>query len=362
MADDAGDKTEAPTPRKRQDAIDRGQVSKSQDLSAAAVLLASIVVLDIFGPGLMASLHEVVEEQLSLKSTGLLDPTAALLDALRWLTAVSMSLLPLLGSLVVLGVSANLAQVGFMFNTKRLEPKLSSLSPLKGLKKIFGGQRAIVQLAFNLLKLFIVGFIAWTAISDKMGRIVSAQGLEYMQILSLGTDIVYAVALRVAVALLVLALFDYAWQRFSFERDLKMTKQEVKDEMKRMEGDPQIKMRRRQIAMQTARNRMRQEVPTADVVVTNPTEYAIALKYDQNAMRAPVVVAKGRGPTAALIRSIAIENGVPIIERKPLARALYRTVKVGQEIPEELYAAVAEILAYVYELTGKTQKPRPAAA
>ena len=197
--------------------------------------------------------------------------------------------------------------------------------------------------------------IAYSAISDRIGRIISAQNLEYMQILGLGTDIVYTVALRVAVALLVLALLDYAWQRFSFERDLKMTKQEVKDEMKRMEGDPQIKMRRRQIAMQTARNRMRQEVPTADVVVTNPTEYAVALRYDQSAMRAPLVVAKGRGPTAALIRSIAIENGVPIIERKPLARALYRTVKVGQEIPEELYAAVAEILAYVYELTGKIQ-------
>ena len=359
MADDAGDKTEAPTPRKRQEASERGQVAKSQDLSAAAILLASVVVLDIFGPGLMASMREAVEEQLSLKSDGLLSPAAAMVDALRWLTAVAVSLLPLLGSLMVLAVSINILQVGFNFNTKRLEPKLSSLSPAKGIQKIFGGQRALVQLGFNLLKLFIVGFMVWTAVRDKIGTIVASQSLEHMQIFGLGIELVYAIAMRVAVVLLVLAIFDYAWQLFSFERSLKMTKQEVKDEMKRMEGDPQIKMRRRQIAMQAARNRMRQDVPTADVVVTNPTEYAIALKFDDKTMRAPTVVAKGRGPLAAMIRKLAIESGVPIIERKPLAQALYRMVEVGHEIPEELYSAVAQILAYVYELSGKLQRGRP---
>lgn len=177
--------------------------------------------------------------------------------------------------------------------------------------------------------------------------------MGYLEAFGLGASIVYSVGMRVALLLLVLAILDYGYQKFRNEQELKMTKQEIKEEMRRMEGDPKVKQRRRQVAMQLISKRLKRDVPTADVVVTNPTELAIALKYDGAEMRAPKVVAKGQGHMARRIREIAIEHGVPIVERRPLARAMYRMVEVGQEIPEEFYSAVAEILAYVYELTGK---------
>jgi flagellar biosynthetic protein FlhB len=181
-----------------------------------------------------------------------------------------------------------------------------------------------------------------------------------MQAFALGASIVYAVGLRVAALLLVLAIVDYTYSRFRNETKLRMTKQEVKEEMRRMEGDPKIKQRRRQIAYQMASKRLAKDVPTADVIITNPTHFAIALKYDAATMHAPKVVAKGQDLLAQKIREIAIAHGIPIIERKPLARALYRLVEVGKEIPEQFYSAIAEILAYVYELSGKLRRARSA--
>jgi flagellar biosynthesis protein FlhB len=186
---------------------------------------------------------------------------------------------------------------------------------------------------------------------------MGVQALTFTQIFGLGTTVVYTIALRVGIAMLVLAIIEYLYQRWRIEKELKMSKQEVKEEMRRMEGDPKIKQRRRQIAVQQLKKRLKKDVPTADVVVTNPTEFAIALKYDAGTMHAPRVVAKGQGLIAQHIREIAIAAGVPILERKPLARALYKLVEVGQEIPEEFYSAVAEILAYVYELSGKMRQP-----
>jgi flagellar biosynthetic protein FlhB len=208
----------------------------------------------------------------------------------------------------------------------------------------------------GLLKLTVVVMVAWSALNGRLGTVVGAQEMDYLQILGLGASVVYSIGLRVGVALLVLAIIDYAWQRYRLEKQLKMSKQEIKEEMRRMEGDPRIKQRRRQIAMQMANQRLKKDVPTADVIVTNPTEFAVALKYDAGAMHAPRVIAKGQGTMAKRIREIAIANGVPILERKPLARALYKLCEVGQEIPEQFYSAVAEILAYVYELSGKAKQ------
>jgi flagellar biosynthetic protein FlhB len=189
-----------------------------------------------------------------------------------------------------------------------------------------------------------------------MAEIVSAQKLSFVQIFGMGAAIVYAIIVRITVLLLILAIVDYFYQRYKIEKSLKMTKREVKEEMRAMDGDPKIKARRRQIAIQMVTQRFKKDVPTADVVVTNPTEYAIAIKYDEGKMHAPRVIAKGQGYLAMKIREIAIASGVPILERKPLARALYKLVDVGQEIPEQFYSAVAEILAYVYELSGKMKK------
>ena len=183
------------------------------------------------------------------------------------------------------------------------------------------------------------------------------QRLSHMQIYALSAGVIFSIAIRIGVLLLVLALIDYAYQRYHLEQQLKMSKQDVKEEMRRMEGDPKIKQRRRQLAVQMANKKLKKDVPTADVVVTNPTEFAVALKYDSATMHAPRVVAKGQDLMAKRIREIAIEHGIPILERKPLARALYKLVSVGQEIPAQFYSTVAEILAYVYDLT---RKPKPA--
>ncbi|HLL88695.1 MAG TPA: EscU/YscU/HrcU family type III secretion system export apparatus switch protein, partial [Tepidisphaeraceae bacterium] len=260
---------------------------------------------------------------------------------------------PLVLGLMLIGVVVNGLQVGLNFNTKRLTPNLAALNPLKGLRNLIGGGRGPVPVLINLVKFAAIAFVAYTALRDRMGQIVTAQQLEFLQIFRLGADVVYAIAIRVGILLLVLALCDYFYKRWKIEKDMKMTKQQVKDELRSMDGDPQVKSRRRQIALDMVKKSMRKTVPTADVIVTNPTHYAIAIKYDATTMNAPRVVAKGKGPLAKHIREIAIAHGIPILERKPLARALYKLVDVGGEVPEQFYSAVAEILAYVYELSGK---------
>jgi flagellar biosynthesis protein FlhB len=217
-----------------------------------------------------------------------------------------------------------------------------------------------MTLVMNLAKMTMIGLVAYSAIHNRLATIAGATALSHEQIFGLGAQLVYDIGLRIAVLLLVLAVIDYIYQRYKIEKQLKMTKQEVKDEMKKMEGDPHIKQRRRQIQMQRAVQRVRHDVPTADVIVTNPTHFAVALKYDAANMHAPKVVAKGADYLALKIREVAAEHGIPILERPPLARALYKDVEVGQEIPEKFFSAVAEILAYVYELSGKAKR-RPVA-
>jgi flagellar biosynthetic protein FlhB len=262
---------------------------------------------------------------------------------------------------MLLAVAVNLAQVGFQLNTKKLEPNLGGLNPLKGFGKMFGGASAM-SLAMSLLKLVLVALVAYSAVHGRLRQIIAVQQFSYMQIFGLGTEIAYSIAIRIGVLLLVLAVIDYVYQRIRIERELRMTKQEVKEEMRRMDGDPLIKQRRRQLAQQMAQKKLKKDVPTADVIVTNPTHYAVALKYDADTMNAPRVVAKGGDYMAKRIREIAIEHGIPILERPPLARSLYRLCEVGQEIPEQFYSAVAEILAYVYELSGKIKHTQVASS
>lgn len=351
MSEEYGEKSEAPTPRRRQEAREQGQVARSQDLTGAVLIVGSILLLNAFGQDLMKALRALLAETLSLRTT---DPGAAFAHSLASLAHVARALAPVLIGVVLVVVAANLLQVGFAPNLKRLQPNLGALNPFKGLGRVFGKGRSPVQALIAAAKLTVLVLVAYAAVRDRLAMIVAAQELSYLQVFGLGAQTVYSVALRVGVALLILAILDYAWQRWRIEQQLKMTKQEVKEEMRRMEGDPKIKQRRRQIAMQIAHQRLKKEVPTADVIVTNPTEYAIAIKYDAGAIHAPRVIAKGRGLMAQRIREIAIASGVPILERKPLARALFKLVEVGQEIPEQFYAAVAEILAYVYELSHST--------
>ncbi|MBX3394077.1 MAG: flagellar biosynthesis protein FlhB [Phycisphaerae bacterium] len=360
MADSAGERTEAPTPRRRQEAREKGQVAKSTDLSSAVLLLGAMLGLRMFGGNLFGSLMQVMRENLAE-----IDASAAVsLDIPRLVATTAVLMLsaggPVLVTLVVVSLLSNLLQVGAVFTTRPLVPQLERLNPLNGLGRLFN-VRTLVQLGMNLIKLLLVAFVAYTAIKGRMGDLLLALELEGWPQVALLSDVLYDVGIRLALVLLLVALFDFAWQRFKFERDLRMTKQEVKEELRRMDGDPIIKQRRRKMQLAAALQRIRKSVPTADVVVTNPTELAIAIKYDAETMTAPRVVAKGADYLAKKIREMAALHGIPIVERKPLAQALYKTVEVGQEVPEQFYKAIAEILAYVYKLSGKKLKTRSAA-
>jgi flagellar biosynthetic protein FlhB len=359
MAEDLTDKTEAPTPRRREEAREQGQIARSADLTAAALLLGFLLLMNSFGPGLLKALRALMAELLSSDSLSNLDSSTVGPAMLKSIMAAGGAVAPLLVGAIIVAIVANLLQVGLFFSGKKLQPNFEVLNPLRGFARLFQAEN-LVHLVINLLKLSLVGMLAWSAVTQRMEQIVAIQQLSYMQAFAFGASIVYAVGLRVAVLLLVLAIVDYTYNRLRNETKLRMTKQEVKEEMRRMEGDPKIRQRRRQIAYQMATKRLAKDVPTADVIVTNPTHFAIALKYDASTMHAPRVVAKGQDLLAKRIREIAIAHGIPIIERKPLARALYRLVEVGKEIPEQFYSAVAEILAYVYELSGKLRRARSA--
>lgn len=355
MAEDYGDKTEAPTPRRRAEARERGNVARSQDLTMALMLLGVIITLHLTGRNLLIALKALVHAMLSADAFSDFTPGSATDGALHAIYVAAYAIAPLLIAVVVVAMVSNIVQVGFNFSPLRLQPNLGALNPFRGVGRIFNG-RGMARLPVSLAKMLILGAVAYSALHSRIGQVMSVQQLTFLQIFALGASLVYSIGLRVGIAMLLLAILDYAWQRWRHERDLRMTKQEVKDEMRRMDGDPKLKARRRQVAIAILKRRLKKDVPTADVVVTNPTEFAIALKYDSNSMHAPKVIAKGQGVIAQRIREIAIEAGVPILERKPLARALYKMVEVGQEIPEQFYSAVAEILAYVYELSGKSKR------
>lgn len=346
---DYGDKTEAPTPHRRSEARDEGNVPRSADLSAAISILGSVLLLGYFAQTLLRGFKVLVQSHLA-------DDWLAGPDAVAGLGQVTASsfwlgvkiIAPMALALFVIGIASNVFQFGFLVTAKPLEPKLSKLSPIKGLQNLFS-RRALMRLVMALAKVAVVATVAVVFVSIELPRVLSLIRIDALPVLAAAGSMVWALALKIAIVLLVLAAIDFMYQRWQHEQDLRMTKQEVKEDFKRMEGDPLMKQRRARVARQLAMQRLGKSVPEADVVVTNPTHYAIALKYDDN-MAAPKVVAKGVDYMAIRIRHLAAAHSVPIIERPPLARALYRHVEVGQEIPVKYYKAVAEILAYVYQL------------
>ncbi len=351
MAGYADDKTEAPTPRRRMETREKGQVARSQDLTAAVLLLSGFLALSLLGPGIWSSL-------LAITKTGLTGGGIVRLeDVLPFAGAVALEALtrvgPFLLILFMAMVLALVGQIGLLLTAEPLIPKLSRISPLSGLKRLFS-ITSVMLAVVNAGKLVVVGVVAYLTLYGSAAAIIHAFMFESQEMFGLGSALMFRLGIRLSVALLILALLDLAWQRYKHERDMKMTKEEVKDELRSMEGDPIVKRRRREIQLQLAMQRMRKDVPTADVVVTNPTHVAVAIRYDVETMSAPKVVAKGADLLALRIRQIAAECGIPIVGRPPLARALYESVEVGGYIPERLYRAIAEILAYVYELTGRS--------
>ncbi len=353
MAESAGEKTEAPTPRRLTEARESGNIARSTDLTAAVTLLGAVIVLNIFGVRVMHAMKLSMEAMLSASLGG--NPTRT--DDLTHLLGYGGKLAVAAAGPITLAIAAvalviTLMQTGILFTVKPLQPNLGKLNPFKGVAHLFNA-RAGMRLVMSLAKVGLLAAVSSWVIWADLPRIAGLSLLEPMPLLAACASLIYDLALKLAALLLILALLDYWFQKWQHVRDLRMTKEEVKEEMKRMDGDPLVKQRRARVARQLALQRIASAVPHADVVVTNPTHFAIAIRYDGQKMTAPKVVAKGADFMAMRIRQIAIASGVPLVERKELARALYKGVEVGQEVPPEFYAAVAEILAYVYRLSGR---------
>jgi len=353
MAEDQGEKSQDPTQHRREEARKHGQVVHSQDVVSAALLLGGVVLLMTLGGSIAEFFGAFTIQQLGGDAWLSADTNFVVTQWTGLAGGLARVLLPLFGFLLLLAVAVNMAQVGFLFVPEKLAFDLSRLDPIAGLGRIFSLSN-VVRLAFGIIKIVIVGSVAWWAVAGRWQEILELTALELPQLAAFLVEIVLWTSLKISAALLTLGMFDYAFQRWKHEQDLKMTPQEVREEMRNLQGDPQVLSRRRSVQRQLAANRLSGAVPKADVVITNPTELAIAIQYDAATMAAPIVVAKGAGIIAARIRKLALENGVPIIERKPLAQALYREVELNHPIPDKLYGAVAELLAYVYQLKGKS--------
>jgi flagellar biosynthetic protein FlhB len=289
------------------------------------------------------------------------DPDKMMMHWHQIMKGLAAIVFPMLGYLVLGAVLTNLAQVGFLFLPDKLSPDFSRLSPVKGLGRIFS-VTGTARLGFGLFKVLVIAGVAGIVIWSRHDQILRAGAMDVLQLGQFLADISLKTVLWTGLALMVLALLDYGLQRWKHEQDLKMTHHEVREEMKELQGDPQVAARRRQIQRQMVMNRISSAVPKADVIVTNPTELAVAIQYDPLEMAAPVVVAKGAGVLAQRIRRLGLENNIPIVERKPLAQLLYKNVDIGKPVPTESYAAVAEVLAYVYQLKGKKMPAPPRAA
>jgi flagellar biosynthesis protein FlhB len=348
MAEDLGEKTELPTGRRLEDARAKGQVAKSQDLSAAIDLITCVVLIAVFGGSLIKAIASVMRHVLE-RPYDSLDPRlmgGLLLDMMGQSAA---AVAPVLGLLFVLGIAAHVMQVGFLFTTQPLTPNFSRLNPVNGLGRLMG-RRNLVKTLVACIKLTIVVIVAYLYLSGVLQRIAGLPLVGALQGIGVIGKLALQLALWLLAILLAIGATDWLYQRWQHTQDLKMTKDEVKDERRSMEGDPQIKGRRMKIMRNMAMSRVNQSVPKADVIVTNPTHYSVAIEYDAATMRAPRVVAKGVDFMAMHIRRVAMIHKVPIVERPPLARGLYHAVEVGQEVSPEFYQAVAELLAYVYRL------------
>lgn len=353
--DEFGEKTELPTERRRTQARERGNVARSVDLTAAGLMLGAAAVFYALAVPLCRSLSGLTAGFLRSAGRSHLGVSDVVEEFRTIAQVLAPSLLAVLLTMMVTAFIWNVVQVGFLIAPEALQPQFGRLNPLSGFRRIFS-MTSLMRLGVSLAKLAIVVGIATWSIGALLPQFAQLIGLQPGATITYLEGALVKLAFQLAAALVFLALLDFLYQRWRLEQDLKMTRQEVRDEMKEMDGDPLMRQRRREAHRKVAQARELHQVRTADVVITNPTHIAVALKYDPTKMAAPVVVAKGMGEIAASIRRIATEHRVPIIERKELARALYRTIKVGQAIPVEMYQVFVEIMAYVYKITGHTPR------
>ncbi|MEJ2641144.1 MAG: flagellar biosynthesis protein FlhB [Desulfosarcinaceae bacterium] len=349
------EKTEEPTPKKRSDAREKGQVPNSRELTSVVILLTALGIFFFGGNWMLGRLTEFM--QITFSRAGSFEFKISTMSSYCWsvFTSGITVLAPVMGALMFAGIVGNVSQNGFLLTTEPLTPKLNKLNPISGLGRLFS-LKSLTELVKSLIKLLIVGVVSYKVVRKEIDAFPGLVNLAAIDILVFISKLAFKTMLYTSLVMVLLAVADVAYQRWEHEKDLRMTKQEVKDEAKQQQGDPAVKARIRSVQREMARKRMMAAVPEATVVITNPTHLAIALKFE-NDLPAPVVLAKGAGHLAAKIRAIAAQNEIPIVEQKPLARSLYKLVEVGDYIPAELYRAVAEVLAYVYRLKGLVHAP-----
>ena len=353
MAEDLGEKTEQPTTKRLTDARQKGQVARSQDLGSAVVLIAAIAVIYVAGDSLLESAAGIISGSLAPDA---ISDAVTLNELNGYLVRVGLKvadmLVPIMAVLAAAAVVSQVAQVGWLFTLQPLQPKLSKFDPIKGTKKLFE-RRNLIKGVANIAKLLFASIVGVGVVGYRFEQVVALPALPMSAAFGVAMRIIFETCVAMLIALLLIGVIDWIYQKWQHTQDLKMSKQEVIDERKSTEGDPAQKARRMKLGREIVMQQIRGAVPHADVVVTNPTHYACALKYDPEKMNAPRLVAKGGDFMAMQIRLVAASAGVPIVERPPLARAIYNQVEVGREVPVELYEAIAELLAYVYRLEGK---------
>ncbi|NLO93258.1 MAG: flagellar biosynthesis protein FlhB [Clostridiaceae bacterium] len=350
---DNSDKTEKATPKKRQDLRKKGQVLKSKELPSSLLLLILFISIKILGRNVYNRCVSIFNMFFSQTSEyNLQEP----IEVMKLLTFVILEIAKIVAPFfiiaIIVGVVSTVVQIGFLFTTEPIRPKFSHLNPISGLKRMFS-TRSLFELLKSIVKVIIIGWIAWNSIQAEFINLTKLMDLSIGQIAAYLADTVLGIGIKICFALLVIAGVDYFFQWRKYEKDIRMSKQEIKEEYKQMEGNPEIKSRIKQKQREISMRRMLKDIPKADVVITNPTHYAVAIKYEPDKMPAPYVLAKGVDYMAQRIKEIAKDNNVHMTENVPLAQALYNTVEIGEAVPPELYKAVAEVLAFVYSLEGK---------
>ena len=343
------EKTEPATPKRRQEARSKGNVAKSEDLNTAMMLLFGAVLIYFLGGAMVWD----IEDTMSLLFRNPFYENFDVNTLHSLLVDISSkhlkTVLPIMGGFMVIGIISSYSQVGFNFAPKALMPDFKKLDPIKGLKNLVS-KRALVRLAMSLVKLSIMAVVAYFSIRKDIEPLLELVSMGIEGIFSSASSLIFGLVLKITIILLILALFDFMYQRWQYSKDLMMSKYDVKQESKQHEGDPLIKSKIKSLQRQMASKRMMEAIPEADVVVSNPTHYAVALKYDATKMNAPKVVAKGLDFIALKIKEIARKHNIPVVEDRILARILHNTVEIDSEIPPKLYQAVAKVLSYVYQL------------
>jgi flagellar biosynthesis protein FlhB len=348
------ERTEKATPRRRQKAHEEGRVARSQELNSAVILSLGVLILYFLGPRLVSQLKEFMTYSFSeaplISVTN--DSLLSIFSSKIWTFFAIMA--PIFGIIAVVAYGVNVLQVGVMFTTKPIEPKADKLNIVNGIKRMFS-VRSLFTLARDVLKLALISFVGYKAIMANIDGFFLLSDNSVSVFAGTMGKTALMTTLQISAVILILAILDYAYQKYDFEKNIRMSKQDIRDEFKNTEGSPQVKSRIRQIQREMSRKRMMQEIPKADVIITNPTHLAVALQYAPTDMEAPVVVAKGERLVAQRIKEIAAEHDIPIVENRPLARALFQMCDIGSHVPAKLYRAVAEVLAYVYRIKDETR-------